>query len=93
MSGHLYQLLTYLSQLRATPGPVPVGVLLYAGAGELPRLDYRLGGHRLLVRSVDLNRDWPDIHRGLIGLAHELGQREVMTPGYRTAPGGTEAEV
>ena len=39
--------------------------------------DYRLGGHRLLVRSVDLNRDWPDIHRGLIGLAHELGQRDV----------------
>lgn len=93
ISGHLYQLLTYLSQLRATPGPAPVGVLLYAGAGELPRLDYRLGGHRLLVRSVDLNRDWPDIHRGLIGLAHELGQREVMTLGYRTAPGGTEAEV
>ncbi len=74
ISGHLYQLLTYLSQLHATPGPAPVGVLLYAGAREQQRLDYRLGVHKLLVRSVDLNRDWRDIHRRLISLAHELGQ-------------------
>jgi len=74
ISNHLYQILTYVSQLHATPGPAPVGVLLYAGAGEQQRLDYRIGRHELLVRSVDLNRDWRDIHRGLIAFAHELGQ-------------------
>ena len=73
ISAHLYQLLTYLSQLHATPGPAPLGVLLYAGVGEQLRLDYRLGGHQLLVRSVDLNRDWRDIRGGLIAFAHELG--------------------
>ena len=74
ISSHLYQILAYVSQLHATPGPAPVGVLLYAAAGEQRRLDYRIGGHQLLVRSVDLNRDWRDIHRDLISLAHELGQ-------------------
>lgn len=74
ISNHLYQILTYVSQLHATPGPTPVGVLLYAGAGEQQRLDYRLGRHRVLVRSVDLNRDWGDIHRELIAFAHELGK-------------------
>ena len=72
ISNHLYQILTYVSQLHATPGPAPVGVLLYAGAGEQHRLDYRIGSHELLVRSVDLSRNWRDIHRGLIALAHEL---------------------
>ena len=74
ISNHLYQILTYVSQLHATPGPAPVGVLLYAGAGEQQRLDYRIGSHELLVRSVDLNRDWREIHRGLIALTHELGR-------------------
>ena len=74
ISNHLYQILTYVSQLHATPGPAPVGVLLYAGAGEQHRLDYRIGSHELLVRSVDLSRNWRDIHRGLIALAHELEQ-------------------
>ena len=74
ISDHLYQTLTYVSQLHATPGPPPVGVLLYAGAGEQQRLDYRIGHHELLVRSVDLSRDWRDVHHGLIALAHELGQ-------------------
>lgn len=74
ISGHLYQILAYVSQLHATPGPAPVGVLLYAGAGEQRRLDYRIGGRQLLVRSIDLSRDWRDIHRDLIALAYELGQ-------------------
>lgn len=74
ISSHLYQILTYVSQLHSTPGPPPIGMLLYAGAGEEQRLDFRISGYRLLVRSVDLDRDWRDIHRGLIALAHELGR-------------------
>lgn len=74
ISSHLYQLLTYLMQLRATHGPEPTGVLLYASAGEEQRLEYRLGGHRILVRSLNLDRDWKTIHRDLLGLATELAQ-------------------
>jgi 5-methylcytosine-specific restriction enzyme subunit McrC len=71
-SGHLYQLMSYLSHLHVTRGPAPVGVLLYAGAGPGERLDFNLRGHTLLIRSLDLNRDWRDIHCDLVGLAAEL---------------------
>lgn len=72
ISEHLYQLLTYLSQLCAGGGPDTVGVLLYAGLGPGQRLRYRLGGRTVLVRSLDLNRDWRDIHSELMGLVKEL---------------------
>jgi 5-methylcytosine-specific restriction enzyme subunit McrC len=71
-SGHLYQLLAYLSQLRATTGPAPIGVLLYAGSDENQRLDYRLSGHTVLIRGLDLNRHWQEIHQDLLGLTEEL---------------------
>lgn len=71
ISDHLYQLLTYVSQLAATEGPPPVGLLLYAGPGSMEGLTYRIGGHRILVRSLDLNRDWQDIHAELLALAAE----------------------
>ena len=73
ISGHLYQLLTYLAHLGATEGPEPIGVLLYASSGEVQRLRYRLGSQTVLVRSLDLNRDWQAIHRDLLDLADELG--------------------
>lgn len=72
ISGHLYQLLTYIGQLPAIDGPEPTGVLLYASAGERQCLQYRLGRHRILVRSLDLDRDWSAIHRDLMGLTAEL---------------------
>ncbi|MCZ6692189.1 MAG: hypothetical protein O7H41_21610 [Planctomycetota bacterium] len=71
VSGHLYQLLAYLSQMSATEGPRPSGVLLYAGATEIPRLDYRLGGYHLSVRNLDLDREWRQIHEDLLQLVRE----------------------
>ncbi len=71
-SEHLYQVLTYVEHLSAIAGPEPIGVLLYASAGEDWRLEYRLRGHRLLVRTLDLDRDWKAIHRDLLGMAEEL---------------------
>jgi hypothetical protein len=38
ISGHLYQLFTYVSNLSATSGPELLGVLLYAGAHDEQRL-------------------------------------------------------
>lgn len=72
ISEHLYQLLTYVTHLRATGGPEPTGMLLYASAGEAQRLGYRLGGNQILIRSLDLDRPWQEIHRALLGLAVEL---------------------
>jgi 5-methylcytosine-specific restriction enzyme subunit McrC len=72
ISAHLYQVLTYLSQMAGTPGPEPIGVLLYAGRLEEERLSYRVGGRTLLVRSIDLSREWPEVHRQVLALAEEL---------------------
>jgi hypothetical protein len=49
-----------------------VGVLLYAGLGIGQRLQYRLGGHAVLVRSLDLNRDWREIHGEMMGIVRDL---------------------
>jgi hypothetical protein len=67
-----YQVLTYVDHLSAIAGPDPTAVLLYASVGENWRLEYRLRGHRLLVRTLDLDRDWKAIHRDLLGMAEEL---------------------
>lgn len=75
ISAHLYQLLTYVSHLRATAGPKPLGVLLYAGAIDEQRQDYQLGGHTVLVRGLDLGLDWQGIHRQMLRFARELQER------------------
>src|SRR5688572_12836627 len=72
ISEHLYQLLTYLSHMGVDGGTEPVGVLLYAGLGIGQSLQYRLGGHIVLVHSLDLNRDWRDIHGEILGVVRGL---------------------
>jgi len=72
ISSHIYQLLTYVSQLGATAGPEPIGVLLYAGSGHAEPLRYRLGGHTMLVRGLDLKRKWTEIHRELLEMVAGL---------------------
>ena len=71
-SGHLYQLLAYLEHMCSPHAPHPLGVLLYARAGDDSALDYQLGRHRVLVRFLDLDQRWEEIHRDLLALADEL---------------------
>jgi 5-methylcytosine-specific restriction enzyme subunit McrC len=73
ISAHLYQLLTYVAHHAWSAGSAPLGVLLYAGLGPGQPLHYQLGGHMLLVRSLDLAQPWRLIHRDLLALATELG--------------------
>jgi len=75
-SPHLYQLLTYLSQLGATPGPRPAGVLLYAGSAA-PNLELAIGRATLWVRNLDLGQEWPRIHENLVALVEELREARV----------------
>lgn len=80
ISGHLYQILTYVSQMDMSDGPRPIGALLYAMAGEEMRYDYVLGGHVVLVRSLNLNRPWQSIHRDLLAIASEFAARKGLDP-------------
>jgi 5-methylcytosine-specific restriction enzyme subunit McrC len=79
ISSHLYQLLTYLSNSQRSGTPKPIGVLLYAGKGPGQSLNYELAGHTIAVRNLDLDRDWQDIHAGLIDLVKEFGGAAAAT--------------
>ncbi|MCI0755742.1 5-methylcytosine restriction system specificity protein McrC [Teichococcus vastitatis] len=70
-SAHLYQLLTYLrhAQGEAPSSAKPEGLLLYPRTGGQDlRLDYTLAGHRVRVHTLDLDRDWSEIHEELLSL-------------------------
>ena len=69
-SGHLYQLLAYLRnrQARRPVGLQHEGILLYAQSGERVRADIRLEGFHIQARTLDLNRDWREIHREMLAI-------------------------
>jgi hypothetical protein len=65
-SGHLYQLITYLQHERVRqPGKGLAGMLLYASVNKSMRLKYELLGIPVLVATVDLTQNWPDIEAEL----------------------------
>jgi 5-methylcytosine-specific restriction enzyme subunit McrC len=70
-SEHLYQLGTYLTHLRRSPGPAPLGVLVYAQVERPFNLHYRLDGNDLHVRTIDLAQPWCAVHAALLAMAEE----------------------
>ena len=80
ISSHLYQLLTYLTQMSADGGPKPTGVLLYADTGEGYDLTYRVSGHTMRVKSLNLNQAWPNIHRSLLNLSRDVAHDPQLAP-------------
>ena len=69
-SRHLYQLLAYLRNRQARyPGePRHDGILLYAQSGEQVRVNICLEGFRIQACTVDLNREWREIHREMLAI-------------------------
>jgi 5-methylcytosine-specific restriction enzyme subunit McrC len=61
-SAHLYQLLAY------STGPRYEGMLLYPVVNESLALDYRLNGHWLMVRTINLDQPWVGIRGDLLRL-------------------------
>lgn len=57
-SGHLYQILAYQQNRSAArkTGPPYEGMLLYPVVKEAFTYDYTLDGHRVAVRSIDLDQ-------------------------------------
>lgn len=76
-SGHLYQLLAYMEHaaLRAPHLPCD-GALIYPAVGDPIALRYRLRGHEVVVRSIDLTRPWQAIHEELLALPLEFGRSD-----------------
>jgi len=69
-SPNLYQLFAYLKNLERHGGPDATadGVLLYPAVGQGIDLQYIIGGHRLRVKTVDLDVHWRQIHTELLGI-------------------------
>lgn len=69
-SAHLYQMFAYVENRDASEphGAPHEGMLLYPAVEASFVFDYRLNGHRIQVRSIDLAQSWPQIKAGLLGL-------------------------
>jgi len=69
-SSHLYQIYAYLRNLERNNGPDAhaEGILLYPAVNENVRLDYRIAGHAVHIRTLDLSQDWRSIHDQLTGM-------------------------
>ncbi len=69
-SGHLYQLSSYLQNIKQKGGINKncSGILLYANAEEDIFEQLEILGHKILICSVDLNKNWKSIHDKLIQL-------------------------
>jgi 5-methylcytosine-specific restriction enzyme subunit McrC len=66
-SSHLYQLTAYLTNQARYPGWENVkGILLYPAVDHHLNHGFEIQGHRVDVRSIDLNLPWHDIHEKLL---------------------------
>lgn len=73
-SGNLYQIFTYVKNMDKDNTGNVAGMLLYARTQEAiaPDLDARFGKNRILVRTLDLNRDFSAIEQQLKDIASIL---------------------
>ena len=72
-SGHLYQLYAYMEHAAPrSPGVPCSGVLIYPAVGAPISLRYHLRGYEVMVRSIDLDRPWKDIHDELLAIPFEF---------------------
>lgn len=67
-SDHLYQIMSYVQNLAATPGAAVEGLLLYPTVDQDFALRYVILGFPVCVCSVDLNQPWKQIRQRLLDL-------------------------
>ncbi|MCD6297876.1 MAG: 5-methylcytosine-specific restriction endonuclease system specificity protein McrC [Deltaproteobacteria bacterium] len=69
-SGHLYQLFAYLKNLEVRGGIHRdcSGLLLCPTVDKDVRLNYMMQGHKVMVRTINLNQHWKLIHNDLMDI-------------------------
>ncbi len=68
-SSHLYQLFAYLRNKASEPGWSQCeGILLYPTVTTPLNLTYKIQGHPIAVKTVNLNQDWRSIHNEMLDL-------------------------
>jgi 5-methylcytosine-specific restriction enzyme subunit McrC len=72
-SSHLYQLTSYLNHAeRRHPSHTVAGGLVYPAVGDPIRLRYQIQGRNVLIRSIDLSKDWREIHEDLLSIPRDI---------------------
>jgi 5-methylcytosine-specific restriction enzyme subunit McrC len=70
-STHLFQLFSYLRNLATTEGGINkkfCGILLYPTVEKDIDLEYIIHGHKIMVRTINLNQSWKLIRNDLINI-------------------------
>jgi 5-methylcytosine-specific restriction enzyme subunit McrC len=68
-SAHLYQLFAYLRNKEGDPGWKNCeGVLLYPTVATPLNITYKIQGHPITVKTVNLNQEWRSIHKEMLEL-------------------------
>ena len=67
-SAHLYQLMSYLTNVRKKEGDELTGMLIYPRVDRTLRERYSIQGYPIAVCTVDLNQDWRALKAELISL-------------------------
>lgn len=70
-SGNLYQIYTYVKNMNQAKGGEVAGMLLYAQTDEpiLPNNEYRMGGNRIFVKTLNLDCNFSEIRAQLDKIA------------------------
>ena len=69
-STHLYQLFAYLKNLEKKGGINRdcEGILIYPVVEETLDESYMIQGHKVMIKTINLNQNWRNIHNDLLGL-------------------------
>ncbi|USK68586.1 5-methylcytosine restriction system specificity protein McrC [Peribacillus asahii] len=66
ISGNLYQLFAYISNVKKAREKETIGILLYPKTGQELNLSYTMKGYPVHIYTVDLNQEWKIIHERLM---------------------------
>lgn len=71
-SAHMYQLFAYLKNVERKGGPSLScsGILLYPTVDKDIRFKAKMDSHKVMVRTVNLNQKWQDIHADLLDVLY-----------------------
>ena len=73
-SNNLYQIFTYVKNKDINKNGKVSGMLLYAKTNEdiIPNSEYIMSGNKIMVRTLDLNKDFKFITQSLNKIASDL---------------------
>lgn len=73
ISNNLYQIFAYVKNIETKKGlnSACEGILIYPKTKDPLDLEYRIQGHLVSVKTLDLNQDWQQIHKRLFAIIGE----------------------